>query len=266
MSRSLDNRTFLAAALVVAMLVVGPWACSSVQPPADMDYADQAEFMYRQGEEALDGGSYMRATEHFNTVRNEYPYSRWAAKANLGIADAYFEQGQFASAVQQYRGFKDLYPRHEKVEYAHFRVAMSFAEQMPSGFFLLPAPYERDLSSTRDAARELEIFMNQYPESEFVDEARERWREAMGRLASHEYQVAEFYMDRDNPTAAVNRLRYMLRNFSGMGLDAEALFLLGKAHLERDEPERAASAWNDLVNVHPGHPRAEDAQKRLEQM
>ena len=137
---------------------------------------------------------------------------------------------------------------------------------MPSGFFLLPSPHERDLSSTRDAARELEIFMNRYPESEFGDEARELWRDAMTRMATHEYEIAKYYFDRDNPRATVNRLRYMLNHFSGLGFDAEALFLLGQAHLELEEHDRAQAVWRDLVNAHPNHPRASDANQHLSEL
>lgn len=266
MRREQYRQWFWVAILVVGSVVAGPWACRSATMPDDLDYADQAEFLYRQGEQALEGGSYIRATNKFNTVRNEYPYSRWAAEANLGIAEAYFEQGQYASAVQQYRGFIELHPRHPSVEYAHWKVALAFYEQMPSGFFLLPAPHERDLSSTRDAVRELEIFLNRFEASEFADEALQKWREASQGLATHEFQVAEFYYDRDNPRAAVNRLRHMLQNYSGLGLDAEALFLLGKAYADLGEHERARMAWTDLINVHTNHPRAKAAQRRLSKL
>lgn len=252
--------------LVVGVVIATTMGCSSGPALEEMDHADQAEYLYRQGEQALEGGSYMRAVEHFNIVRNEFPHSRWASKATLGIADAFFEQNQLPSAVEQYRGFIDLYPRHERVEYAHFRVAESFYEQMPSGFFLMPSPHERDLSTTRDAARELQIFLNRFEHSEYADRAEEMWREAMGRLARHEYAVAEFYFDRDNFRATVQRLRYLLDNYRGLGLDAEALFLLGKAHLQLDEPQRAAAVWTDLVEVHPNHPRAEDAGEQLREM
>ncbi len=266
MRREQYKQWFWVLVLVVGCAAAGPWACRSATMPDGLDYADQAEFVYRQGEQALEGGSYIEATNQFNTVRNEYPYSRWAAKASLGIADAYFEQGQYASAVQQYRGFMELYPRHDKVEYAHWRVALAFYEQMPSGFFLLPSPHERDLSSTRDAVRELEIFLRRFEGSEYAEEATEKWREASQSLATHEFEIAEFYYDRDNPQAAANRLRYMLRNYSGLGLDAEALFLLGKAYVDLEQTDRARSVWNDLINVHSTHPRATEAEQRMSQL
>ena len=263
MQRRPLNRWVLAGLMAVLTAAGGLAACSTGQPMEEMDYADQAEYLYRQGEDALESSRYIQATEHFNTVRNEYPYSQWAAMANLGIADAYFEQEQYASAVQQYRGFIDLYPRHEEVEYTHWRVALAFYEQTPSDFFIFPPPHERDLSTTRDAVRELQIFLRDHGDSEYAEEAEEKWREAMFRLANHEYYVADHYMDQENPRAAIGRLQYLLRNFTGLGLDAEALYLLGKAYFELDEREHATAAWNDLVEYHPNHPRASDARDYL---
>ena len=237
--------------------------CSSGPEIEEMDYADQAEYLFEEGMAQLERGRYIRAVDSFNTVRNEYPHSRWAAMANLRIGDAYFEQGQLASAVQQYRGFVNLYPRHEKVEYARWQIANSFYEQMPSGFFLLPAPHERDLSTTRDAVRELELFLDRYGDSEYAEEAQEKWREGMTRLARHEYEIGKYYFDRDNPQATVQRLRYLLSNYSGLGLDAEALYLLGLAHRELGDEDRARSVWGDLVEHHDHHPRAAEAAREL---
>ena len=237
--------------------------CSSGPEIQEMDYADQAEYHFEEGMAQLERGRYIRAIDSFNTVRNEYPYSRWAAMANLRIGDAYFDQGQLASAVQQYRGFVDLYPRHEQVEYARWKIAESFYEQMPSGFFLLPSPHERDLSTTRDAVRELELFLDRYGNSEYAERAQEMWREAVTRLARHEYEVAQFYHDRDNPRATVNRLRHLLSEYSGMGLDAEALYLLGLAYQEMEEYDRAEAVWSDLLDHHEGHPRAAEAAREL---
>jgi outer membrane protein assembly factor BamD len=231
-----------------------------------MDYADQAEYVYQQGEQAMERKDYIQATSRYNTVRNQFPYSRWAAMANLRIGDAYFEQQQYASAVQQYRGFIQLYPRHEKVEYAHWHVALAFYEQMPSDFFILPPTYERDLSTTRDAAREIRIFLRRFENSEFATEANQKLRETLRVLADHEYYVATYYFERDNPRATANRLTYLLRNFAGLGLDPEALYLLGNAYLQLDEPERATIAWTDLVETHPDHPRAKQVQRALDSL
>lgn len=258
----------VAALAVVGWLLTGPAVfligCATTVPMEEKTYADQAEEIFEQGQRSLERRDYLSAMGHYNTVRNEYPYSRWAAMANLRIADAYFEQEQYASAVQQYRSFIQLYPRHEEVEYAYWRIANAFYEQMPGDLFFLPPAYERDLSSTRDAVREMQIFLRRYQDSQYSEEASRKLRQALRRLGDHEFYVATYYLDRENPRAAANRLTFLLRNYSGLGLDPEALYLLGKAYLQLDEPDRAVMAWTDLVEAYPRHARAEEVGPMLE--
>ncbi len=261
-----NNRWLAAVTALVGLVLMGVMACSTVPYPDAEDFDDEAEFLYRHGEVALERGAYLEATDRFDTVRNEHPYSAWAALSNLRLADVYFEQQQYASAVQQYRGFVDLYPRHEKVEYARWRVALSFYEQMPSDFFIMPPPHERDLSTTRDAVRELQIFLREYQDSEYAEPAEEKWREGMYRLARHEYYVAEHHMDNENPVAAIERLQYLLENFSGLGLNAESMYMMGRAYVEIGEYDQAVAVWSDLVENHGGHPRAQDAQEHLAEL
>ncbi len=257
----------LLRALLIALLAtpaVGLMACATTSQFEELEYADQAEYLYRQGERSMERRDFLQAMSRFNTIRNEYAYSRWAPLANLRIADAYYEQDMYASAVQQYRAFMQLYPRHEKVEYAHWQVARAFYSQMPSEFFILPPSYERDLSSTHDAVRELRIFLRRFENSEYSDEAIQKLRRALRTLADHEFYVATYYLDRDNPRATANRLTYLLRNYSGLGLDPEALFLLGKAYLQLDDADRARTAWLDLVETYPDHPRSAEVQPHVQ--
>ncbi|RVU42564.1 outer membrane protein assembly factor BamD [Lujinxingia sediminis] len=264
--RILSQPPLIARLLALGLLTTAPLGCASApEQQQELSYSDQAEAYFQAGEQRFERRDYLEAMRLYNTVRNQFPYSRWAALAHLRIADAYFEQDQNASAVEQYRAFIQLYPRHESVEYAHWRIALSFHEQMPSDFFVLPPAYERDLSSTRDAVREMRIFLQRYENSEYAPEARRLMREAQRRLADYEFYVATYYLERDNPRAAAGRLTHLLRNFAGLGLDPEALFLLGKAYLQLDEPGRALTAWTDLIEVHPQHPRAAQARKLLQE-
>lgn len=255
----------IARLMALGLLVVAPTGCATSPESGELSYSDQAEAYFEAGQQRFERRDYLEAMRLYNTVRNQFPYSRWAALAHLRIGDAYFEQDQNAAAVEQYRAFIQLYPRHERVEYAHWKIASSFYEQMPSDFFVLPPSYERDLTSTRDAVRELRIFLQRYEDSQYAAEARQLMRTSLRRLADHEFYVATYYLERDNPRAAAGRLTHLLRNFAGLGLDPEALFLLGKAYLQLDEPGRALTAWTDLIEVHPQHPRAAQAKRLLEE-
>jgi outer membrane protein assembly factor BamD len=247
---------------ILAVFLGTAVACAT--PSAVQNASTPAERLYRQAEVRFDRGEHTSAIEYYNQVRNEHPYSRYAKKADLRIADAYFEQGQWSSASEQYRTFIKLHPKHDKVAYARFRIGKAMYEKMPDNWFFLPPAHERDLSSTKRAARELSSFVESHPDSEYIEEAREMMREARRRLADHEMYVANFYLERDNARGAKMRLKYLLNNYSGLGLDAKALYRLAIAHTELDEPARARTALQDLMEYHPDSEYAERAKNYMD--
>ena len=77
-----------------------------------------------------------------------------------------------------------------------------------------------------------------------------------GLLARHELYVARFYLDRDNFDAAVARCEYALTNYSGLGLEPEALVLLGETYLKMKETEKARVVLPARARQVPGRARS----------
>jgi len=255
--RPLHNRRATMIRIMLGCMLLGAGAlgsgCASgaAADAQNRTFADAAEQLYQSAMAQLDDGDTLEAISQFNALRNTFPYSKYAPLAELRIGDAYFAQESYATAVQQYRNFVQLHPSHLEVPYAQWRVAEAFYNLMPTDWWLLPPAYERNLRKTEDAVRELARFVKNYPESKYAPEAQKRLAIARRRLADHELYVAEFYLDRDNPKAAEGRLRYLLKNYSGLGLDPQALFLLARAYIELGEVPKAQTALNDLIKYHP---------------
>ena len=120
----------------------------------------------------------------------------------------------------------------------------------------MPPAYERDLTSTEDAARELSKFIELYPNSQYAEEVSEKLATVRERLADHEFFVATFYLKREEPRAAAMRLQGLLERFPGVGFDEEALFLLGKSYLMLGDVGQAVAVWSELERNHPKKPLA----------
>jgi outer membrane protein assembly factor BamD len=230
----------------------------------EQTYDSAVERAYARAERAMERGDYIDAVARYNAIRSQFPYSRFATLSDLRLGDAYYEQEKFATAISQYRTFIKLHPNHPEVDYASFQVAESFRGQMPQDWFLLPPSYERELNTTRDAEREYEFFLKKYPDSEYADDARRMLARVKRRLADHELYVATFYLQKDNPRACAMRLRYLLDNYSGVGLDSRALFLLGRSYLELGDVAKARTALQDLIDNFPDDPLAREASRYLE--
>jgi outer membrane protein assembly factor BamD len=226
-------------------------------------YGDAAQSLYSEALEDFYSGNCLDAEPTFRKVRTDYPYSRFAALAELRLADCLFEDGKFVEAIQAYQQFVRHRPSHVEVPYARFKVAESYYEQIPDDWFLVPPAYERDQAPAQQTLRQLKRFLSDYKDDPHLPRARKLAQEALELLARHELYAANFYLDRDHPQAAIGRLQTLLRSYPKSSVEAEALFLLGETHLELEETVEARRAFQKLIKRFPSSEYADPARDHL---
>jgi outer membrane protein assembly factor BamD len=233
---------------------------------SSLSYADSAQRDYEKALVQFRKGDCLDAEPKFRKVRREYPYSRFAALAELRIADCLLKQGKHAEAVQAYQQFVRFRPSHEQVPYAHFKVAHAHYEQIPGGFFLMPPAYERDQAAARKALSKLRRFMLDFPEDPRAAEARKMMERVVKLLAQHELSVARFYLKRGVPQAAIGRLRTLLGAYEGSALEPEAMLLLGRTYVEVRDRDQARRTFETLLDRHPESDEAKPARRHLRKL
>ncbi|MDW8363275.1 MAG: outer membrane protein assembly factor BamD [Myxococcales bacterium] len=251
------------ARLLLALIVP---ACGAGPTRTSLSYADRAREAYERAMEDFENDNCVEAEPAFREVRREFPYSRYAALAELRIADCLLAQGKHDEAIAAYRRFTRSRPSHPEVPYARFRVAEAHFQRIPDEWLLSPPAYERDQGPTRDALQQLRRFLEDYPEDERAGQARRMERRCLELLARHELYVARFYLDRDRPLAAIGRLRTALRAYEGSGVEAEALLLLGRTYLHLRDRHQARRAFEELVTRFPRSGYAAQARAYLDEM
>ena len=255
-----------AAALSTAFLATFAAACGGSQQGEGLSYGDNARHAYDEAMEDFADEDCLDAEPAFRDIRRKYPYSRFAALAELRVADCQFIQAKYAEAIQAYRQFVRRRPAHAEVPYAHFRIAESYFEQIPEDWLLAPPAHERDQGPTRDALRQLRRFIVDYPEDPRLPLANDMARQALALLATHELYVARFYLDRDHPEAAIGRLRTLLNSYEGSGVEPEAMLLLGRTYLHMRDGAMARRTFAELKERYPRSGYAEQANRYLAEM
>ncbi len=247
----------LPCALLLCLL-----GCQEVRP--DSSYSGSARQRYLEGVEALEDSEYLEATKHFTFVKNKFAYSKYAALAELRIADTYFEQDKLIEAIDAYRTFIQGRPNHREVPYAMWRIGLAHFEDLPSDFVLFPPPYEKDQAATRDAFRAFSRYVERFPEHEKVATAKEHIQTCRQGLADHELYVARFYLHRERPRSARGRLEALHRDYADVpGRWAAGTWLLAETLLQLDKPEEAVAAARALVAKQPDAEQADDARDFL---
>ena len=85
---------------------------------------------YKEGYEELEKGDVIYAAKKFNEAELLYPQSKWASKAVLLSAYAYYSQNYYDRSIQELKRFIKKYPNHKNIDYAHFLLAMCYYENI----------------------------------------------------------------------------------------------------------------------------------------
>lgn len=203
----LRTKTFLLVLILGLNFLIG---CSS-----DDKKTDNAEQTFKLAKEFEDDERYEEAIKRYSEVKNKYPYSQFATKAELAIADVYFKQESFGEAQINYQTFRELHPTHPQIDYVLFRVGLSYFNQ-------LPETIDRDLALAHDAIVAFDELKEKFPNSEFIKEALEKRTSALIKLAEKEDYVGDFYFKRKIYDSALLRYEYLLERYPKQGFDERA--------------------------------------------
>ncbi len=257
------HRRRTTAALTLALALSAAAGCGSRQSPDPENYAEAAAWAYDRAEHVLERRDYELARAMFVDVYQNYPYSQYAALAEVGVADTYFGERSWVRAIEAYRRFVRFHPTHPAVPRAQYRVAQSYLRQMPNDWFLMPPSHERDLSDARAAYDALRLFLDAFGDSEYADEARADFAEVRDRLAAYELYVAEYYAARDNPLATATRATYLIETYPGAAQTPNALFLHARAMIALGDVDAALVSLRRLRDDYAGTDLGREAARYL---
>lgn len=222
--------------------------------------------LYAYALEDLEDGLYPEALQQFAVLKSKFPYSKFAALADLGIADVSFERGLYIEAVDAYRNFLKYYPQHEKASYAMYKISASYKEQIPEDYWFLPPSAEKDQASTRLAISAYKDMLARFPASDETEQAQEDLKQCRRGLADHEMYVAEFYFSRERWKAAAMRAEGLVRDYSGLGLDSRALLIAAESRFNLAEWAEATKSAAQLQNEFPDSDEGPRAREILQQL
>lgn len=253
--------TFRAPLLALA-LAVGAAACAAPRPtllPPGTAEADQ--YLYTQGQASMEARRWSNAREYFRQIVDNYPQSTYRPDAKLGVGDAFLGEGTteaLLNAISEYREFLTFFPTNPRADYAQYRLAVAFSRQM-----LAP---ERDQTATRDTIRELEVFIERYPNSRLIGDARTLLRDAKDRLSEASYRVGLYYFRARWYPGAIDRFRAVLNTDPEFTRRDAVYYHLAESLLRVERPAEALPYYERLVAEFVQSAHLADAQKRISEI
>jgi outer membrane protein assembly factor BamD len=219
------------------------------------------QLIWDAGQKAYEKHNWENARQHFKRIIDAFPQSQFAPAARLALGDAHFAEGGTANyilAVSEYRDFVTLYPSHPKSDYAQFQTGECYFKQKNGP--------DRDQSQTSEALNEFQRLLDLYPQSSYVEAARDRIRVCRSSLARAEFLAGLFYQrTRRAFRAAISRYEGLLSDYPDYGELDEVLYRLGECLVIAGRPAEALPHLNRLVESYPQSTRVSEAQSLIAQ-
>jgi len=173
---------------------------------------------------------YKKAREYFTRVKEEYPLHNLAILAEIGIADSYYSDKEYAEAENAYSDFIILHPNNENVPYALYQIGMCNYNQIEA--------IDRDQTAAIKAKKEFEKLVSRYPDSRFSAMAEKMIRECKQKLAEQEFYVGRFYFIQKKYQAALARFEAIARDYANIGLDYKVEYFINETKAKIAEEEK----------------------------
>ena len=247
--------------ILVSVVLAASAACATGPRRPPVGTPDPDRFLFERGTEELNEKNWFTAREYFRQLVDSYPQSPYRADAKLGIGDTYLGEGTiegYVLGINEYKEFLSFYPTHRRADYAQFKLAMAH-------FYQMRGPM-RDQTETQEAIRELTNFIERYPRSSLLPEARQRLREARDRIGDHELGVGvQYYRTKWYP-GAIDRLRALLERDPEFTNRDAVLFYLADSLDKAGRPAEALPYFDRLVREFERSEFLERAQTRASEI
>lgn len=206
-----------------ALVVLGPVACRKPKVQKDVVQGRTAEQMLKDGEALLKRGKFEEGRKMLRLIEEQLPSSLEFPAAKLLIADSFFyaSSPSYPEALVEYQSFLNYFPRHDRKDYALYRVALCHYATIESA--------ERDQAETRKALEAFQQLLRETPGSLYVNQAKAKITQCWRRLAEHELSIGIFYVKSFHFVGAERRLKALLETYPEYVDRERCYYYLGEA-------------------------------------
>ena len=192
-------------------------SCSN-RLPSEINENNTPKEIIKLGDEAYAKGYYERAGDYYSEVNTYFPYS---VDDELGLSkavDAYYKAGKFDDSRIAASKFLSIYPESDKAQRVIYLRSKSFCDQIDI--------VERDQAAARECIASFTAFQQLYPKSNSKKEAKRNISRAKEFLVGQQLNVGKYYLERNNPTAAMRRFKKIKNTTKGSNFLPEVSYRL----------------------------------------
>ena len=169
-------------------------------------------------------GDYLRAITLFELVMNHYKFTSEGEELYFKYAMANYKLEDYYLAGYYFKRFIRRYPTSKHTEEALFLSSLCSVHNSPE--------YSLDQTETYNALDQMQIFIDQYPNSSRVDTCNEIMDKLRAKLELKQFEYARLYYQTQFYNSAVVALEQTLVKYPESAYKEEIMYLLVKSNFE----------------------------------
>lgn len=238
------------APIIIALTVLTLLSCSDfkkIQKSVNISDKYKAAVAYYQKED------YHRALLLLDELMIYYRGTDTSEKINYYYAYCYYGQADYIQAGYYFLKFTDMFPASV---YSEECLYMSAYCQ-----YLFSPEYSLDQTMSLDAVRQLQYFIDRYPNSPRITDCNKLIDEIRQKLETKAFQIAKLYYNTESYQAAVVAFKNLLKEYPDTEYREEAYFYIVESSykyalqsVERKKGDRlllAVDAYNAFMAIFP---------------
>lgn len=226
---------------LTVLLVV---SCGSNRPRKDMSAEERLEYAIKKFEDE----DYFDAKTEFKIIVLNFPGHNIVDKAQYYLAQCHFEQKEYILAMAEFEKLTRMFPNSKFIDDALFKVGLSN--------FKLSPKYSLDQTYTLKAIEELQRFIEEYPQSEFIPQATDIMSQCRNKLAKKEFKNGELYRKMSYYRSAILYFESVLNNYYDTEWAEKSQYWLAYCLQKNDQYIRAKQEYKKYLEKHPDSKKA----------
>jgi outer membrane protein assembly factor BamD len=234
------QKHYLKVGGAIALLLVT--ACSDKEKP----YVERpATELYMEGYKNILKNDYKDASEAFDEVERQHPYSDWATRSQLMSAYANYLNGDYDKGIATLDAFIQLHPGYKHIDYAYYLKSLCYYDRILT--------VTRDQKNTYEALNALQAVVKKFPDTKYGRDAQLKMDLVYDHLAGKEMNVGRYYMRHGLYLAAINRFQVVIDAYQRTTHVPEALHRLVECYLALGLKKEAQVVAAVLGHNFPGN-------------
>ncbi len=198
-----------------------------------MDY----EARFNKGMKYLKDKKYIKAEDEFNYVVLTGSHTEWGDDALFYLGEAYYGNEEYLLAISEYDQLTRRMTFSPFVEKARWRMCQSY--------FKLSPKYYLDQGNTQKAIEKTQEFLDDYPESDYVDAANDIMIKLRNKLGEKSYQTGILYIKLGIYDSAVDAFENVLKSYYDTDYISESYLGLITAYCHLQNLDKAKELYSE---------------------